>query len=41
MKVAYLVSRFPATTETFVLREFNAVADELDVELHALFPPPA
>ena len=40
MKVAYLVSRFPATTETFVLREFNAVASELEVELHALFPPP-
>ena len=39
MKVAYLVSRFPTVTETFVLREFSAVADEgIEVELHALFP---
>jgi colanic acid/amylovoran biosynthesis glycosyltransferase len=39
MKVAYLVSRFPTVTETFVLREFSAVADEgVEVELHALFP---
>jgi colanic acid/amylovoran biosynthesis glycosyltransferase len=41
VRIAYLVSRFPATTETFVLRELNGVARELDVELHALFPPPA
>jgi colanic acid/amylovoran biosynthesis glycosyltransferase len=40
VKIAYLVSRFPATTETFVLREFDAVAQQLDVALHALFPPP-
>jgi colanic acid/amylovoran biosynthesis glycosyltransferase len=39
MKIAYLVSRFPTVTETFVLREFSAVAAEgVDVELHALFP---
>jgi glycosyltransferase involved in cell wall biosynthesis len=39
MKVAYLVSRFPTVTETFVLREFSAVAAEgVEVELHALFP---
>jgi glycosyltransferase involved in cell wall biosynthesis len=38
MKVAYLVSRFPTVTETFVLREFSAVAAEgVEVELHALF----
>jgi colanic acid/amylovoran biosynthesis glycosyltransferase len=40
VKVAYLVSRFPSVTETFVLREFDAVAvsDEVDVSLHSLFP---
>ncbi len=40
MKVAYLVSRFPTVSETFVLHELDAVAEELDVELHALFPAP-
>ena len=40
MRVAYFVSRFPTVSETFVLRELDAVAAELDVELHALFPPP-
>jgi colanic acid/amylovoran biosynthesis glycosyltransferase len=39
VRLAYLVSRFPSVTETFVLRELNAVASELDVALHALFPP--
>ena len=41
MRIAYLVSRFPSITETFVLRELNGVAsaDELDVALHSLFPP--
>jgi colanic acid/amylovoran biosynthesis glycosyltransferase len=38
MKVAYLVSRFPAVSETFVLRELDAVAGEVDVELRSLFP---
>jgi glycosyltransferase involved in cell wall biosynthesis len=40
VKLAYVVSRFPLVTETFILRELNAVADEpdLDVELFALFP---
>lgn len=38
MKIAYLVSRFPSVSETFVLREFTAVAQELDVSLHSLFP---
>jgi colanic acid/amylovoran biosynthesis glycosyltransferase len=41
MRIAYFVSRFPAVSETFVLRELDAVAAEpgVDVELHALFPP--
>jgi colanic acid/amylovoran biosynthesis glycosyltransferase len=40
MKVAYLVSRFPAVSETFVLRELDAVSrlPELEVELLSLFP---
>ena len=38
MKVAYLVSRFPTVTETFVLREFSAVAAEgVELALHSLF----
>ncbi|HET8758241.1 MAG TPA: glycosyltransferase [Solirubrobacteraceae bacterium] len=38
MRVAYLVSRFPTVTETFVLREFSAVAAEgVAVDLHSLF----
>lgn len=42
MKVAYYVSRFPAVSETFVVRELDAVAADpaIEVELHALFPPP-
>jgi len=41
MRIAYFVSRFPAVSETFVLRELDAVAAEpgIEVELHALFPP--
>jgi glycosyltransferase involved in cell wall biosynthesis len=40
VKVAYLVSRFPAVSETFVLRELDAVdgLPELEVELLSLFP---
>lgn len=40
MRIAYFVSRFPAVSETFVLRELDAVAAEpgIEVELHALFP---
>jgi glycosyltransferase involved in cell wall biosynthesis len=43
MRVAYFVSRFPTVSETFVLRELDAVAADpgIDAELHALFPPPA
>jgi glycosyltransferase involved in cell wall biosynthesis len=38
--VAYLVRRFPVVTETFVLRELNAVADraKFPIELFALRP---
>ena len=41
MRLAYLVSRFPVVTETFVVRELNAVDAELDgdIELLSLFPP--
>jgi glycosyltransferase involved in cell wall biosynthesis len=40
MKVAYVVSRFPHVTETFVVRELDGVdaAADLDVELFSLFP---
>lgn len=41
MRVAYIVSRFPDPSETFVLRELNAVdkRDGVDVDLFVLFPP--
>jgi colanic acid/amylovoran biosynthesis glycosyltransferase len=41
MKLAYIVSRFPHVTETFILRELNAVAasPRIDAELLSLFPP--
>jgi glycosyltransferase involved in cell wall biosynthesis/peptidoglycan/xylan/chitin deacetylase (PgdA/CDA1 family) len=41
-RVAYFVSRFPTTTETFVLRELNAVESDsgVDADLYALFPTP-
>lgn len=41
MNVSYFVSRFPHTTETFILRELNAVSvlDGVHTELFALFPP--
>jgi colanic acid/amylovoran biosynthesis glycosyltransferase len=40
MRIAYLVSRFPSVSETFVLRELDAVAATpgIEVELHSLFP---
>lgn len=40
MRVAYLVSRFPAVSETFVVRELAAVAAQpgVEVELRSLFP---
>jgi glycosyltransferase involved in cell wall biosynthesis len=43
MKLAYIVSRFPVVTETFILRELNAVSEQpgIDAELLFLFPPPS
>jgi glycosyltransferase involved in cell wall biosynthesis len=40
VKVAYLVSRFPHVTETFVVRELNGVsaAADIELELFSLFP---
>jgi colanic acid/amylovoran biosynthesis glycosyltransferase len=42
VRLAYVVSRFPAFSETFVLRELDAVAaeDDLELQLRSLFPPP-
>jgi colanic acid/amylovoran biosynthesis glycosyltransferase len=41
-RLAYFASRFPTTTETFVVRELNAVAARpgIDAEIFALFPTP-
>lgn len=41
MKVAYIVSRFPSSSETFIARELNhvALAEDVEVEVHSLFPP--
>lgn len=41
MKVAYVVSRFPHVTETFILRELDAVDRDprIEIELLSLFPP--
>jgi glycosyltransferase involved in cell wall biosynthesis len=41
LRLAYLVSRFPKTTETFVVRELNEVAahPDIEVELFSLFAP--
>jgi colanic acid/amylovoran biosynthesis glycosyltransferase len=41
VRIAYVVSRFPDPSETFVLRELNAVErrDDVTVDLFALFPP--
>jgi glycosyltransferase involved in cell wall biosynthesis len=41
LRLAYLVSRFPKTTETFVVRELNEVAKnpDIDARLYSLFPP--
>jgi len=40
MKVAYVVSRFPLVTQTFILRELDRLdrLPNFEVELHALFP---
>jgi len=41
-RLAYFASRFPTTTETFVVRELNAVAADprIEADLYALFPTP-
>jgi colanic acid/amylovoran biosynthesis glycosyltransferase len=41
-RIAYFASRFPTTTETFVVRELNAVAGRpgIEADLYALFPTP-
>jgi colanic acid/amylovoran biosynthesis glycosyltransferase len=41
VRVAYVVSRFPHVSETFIVRELNAVtaSGEIDVELFSLFEP--
>lgn len=41
LRLAYLVSRFPKTTETFVVRELNEVAAnrDIDARLYSLFAP--
>ena len=41
MRIAYVVSRFPDPSETFVLRELNAVEGRggAELELFVLFPP--
>jgi glycosyltransferase involved in cell wall biosynthesis len=41
VRIAYVVSRFPDPSETFVLRELNAVErrDGIAVDLFVLFPP--
>jgi glycosyltransferase involved in cell wall biosynthesis len=41
LRIAYVVSRFPKTTETFVVRELNVIAanPEISAKLYSLFPP--
>jgi len=41
VRIAYVVSRFPQVTETFILRELNAVTGQpgIEAELLSLFPP--
>ncbi|MGH2928714.1 MAG: glycosyltransferase, partial [Solirubrobacteraceae bacterium] len=41
MRIAYLVSRFPHVSETFIVRELNAVAEQPGIELTlgSLFAP--
>jgi colanic acid/amylovoran biosynthesis glycosyltransferase len=40
LKIAYIVSRFPSSSETFIARELNhvAMADGVELEIHSLFP---
>ena len=41
-EVVYLVSRFPVTSETFIVRELDALdrLDRFDLEIRSLFPAP-
>lgn len=41
-RIAYLVSRFPVTSETFIVRELEALGrlDRYDLEIRSLFPSP-
>lgn len=41
MRVAYIVSRFPHLSETFIVRELDAVSDAggVEIELRSLFAP--
>jgi len=41
VRVAYIVSRFPVASETFILREMGGVdgREGIELSLHALFPP--
>ncbi|HEX2016535.1 MAG TPA: glycosyltransferase [Solirubrobacteraceae bacterium] len=43
MRIAYVLSRFPHLSETFIVREFDALAgrEDIDVELFSLFPAAA
>jgi glycosyltransferase involved in cell wall biosynthesis len=38
VKIAYVVSRFPLSSETFILRELSALDGQIEIELLALFP---
>lgn len=40
LRIAYLVQRFPVTSETFIVREMNAInaREDLDITLMALLP---
>jgi colanic acid/amylovoran biosynthesis glycosyltransferase len=41
IKLAYVVARFPNATETFILRELDALAEtgEVEIALMSMFPP--
>jgi colanic acid/amylovoran biosynthesis glycosyltransferase len=41
VRIAYVVSRFPHVSETFIVRELNGVerSGDIEIELFSLFPP--
>jgi colanic acid/amylovoran biosynthesis glycosyltransferase len=41
VRIAYIVSRFPHVSETFIVRELNGVerSGDIEIELFSLFPP--